>query len=78
MLMFLNLSEEVQGEDRLRAMDLVTGLTGVVSELKALGTNFAKQNILASGFGYCLELWMDSSEPVTHNLALGCGGTLQM
>lgn len=46
--MFLNLSKEVQGEDGLEAVDLMTGLTGVVSELRALGTDFTKQNILTS------------------------------
>lgn len=56
--MFLNLSEEVQREDRLVAMDLKTGLTTVASEFKTAETNLTKQNILISRFRYHLGLLM--------------------
>lgn len=59
-------------------MDLMTGLIRIVSELKALGTNFMKQNILTSRFGHPLGLLMGFSEPVTCSLALVFVKTFQM
>ena len=52
--MFLNFSEEAQREDELMALTLKIGLTGAASELKASGSNFAKQNILMSRFRHHL------------------------
>lgn len=76
--MFLNLSEEVQREYGLVAMNLKTGLTRVASELKVLRTNFTKQNILIRRFRHHLGQLMSSKEPVTHSLALVFVKTLQM
>lgn len=76
--MFLNLSEEVQREYGLVAMNLKTGLTRVASELKVLRTNFTKQNILISRFEHHLGLLISSKEPVTHSLVLVLAKTLPM
>lgn len=54
MLVFQNFSERAQREDGLIALALKIGLTGAASELKASGSNFAKQNILISRFRHHL------------------------
>ena len=78
LLVFLNLSEEVQREDGLMALDLKAGLTGTASELKVLGSNFTKQNILIRRFRHHLGILMGSKEPVSYSLALVFVKTFQM
>lgn len=78
LLAFLNLSEEVQREDGLMALDLKARLTGTASELKVLGSNFTKKNILISRFRHHLGILMASKEPISYSLALVFVKTFQM